>query len=93
MVNNHLGEFVYALAGRDAGRCFVAVCAKENYLFLCDGKHRKAEKPKMKKLIHVRLTDDYDEFVANKLASGGELTNKEIRFAIKKYKNANSTCL
>ena len=51
----HLGEFVYATKGRDSGKCFIVITAKDNYLYLCDGKSRKVSNPKKKKIKHVLL--------------------------------------
>ncbi len=81
----HQGEFVYASAGRDAGECFIVLSTEENYLYLCDGKSRKVSNPKKKKIKHVKLTGDRDEFIINKLASVGKLTNKEVRYSLMRY--------
>ena len=79
------GEFVYASAGRDAGKCFIVLSSEDNYLYLCDGKSRKVSNPKKKKIKHVKLTGDRDEFIINKLASVGKLTNKEVRYALSNF--------
>lgn len=92
-MTDHLAEFVYALSGRDKGKCFVVLSQKDNYLYLCDGKRRKAQKPKCKKIKHVRLTGDYDESLRKILADVGRLTNKEVRFALKAYRASNPDCL
>ena len=48
------GDFVISLAGRDQGRIFIVadVCG-DGYVLLVDGKLRKVDKPKRKKLKHV----------------------------------------
>jgi len=71
----HQGEFVYASRGRDAGACFIVISQEDNYLYLADGKSRKVGSPKKKKLKHVILTGDRDDFIVNKLMSIGKLTN------------------
>lgn len=81
----HPGEFAYAKAGRDRGKCFIVIAAQDNYVFLCDGKGRKVSTPKKKKLKHVELTGVWDEFISNKLQSVGKLTNKEIRYSLSKF--------
>jgi len=82
----HQGEFVYASRGRDAGACFIVISQEDNYLYLADGKSRKVGSPKKKKLKHVILTGDRDDFIVNKLMSIGKLTNKEVRYALVRYK-------
>ena len=81
----HPGEFVYASAGRDEGKCFIVLSTEDNYLYLCDGKSRKVSNPKKKKIKHVRLTGDKDEFIVNKLETVGKLTNKEVRYSLNNY--------
>lgn len=84
-MDTHTGEFVYASAGRDEGKCFIVLSRVDNYLYLCDGKSRKVSNPKKKKIKHVRLTGDKDEFIVNKLESVGKLTNKEVRYSLNNY--------
>lgn len=83
----HPGEFVYATKGRDMGKCFIVITAKDNYLYLCDGKNRKVSNPKKKKIKHVESTGVYDEFIVNRLLGENELTNKEVRYSLSKFKS------
>ena len=51
-------RFVLSLSGRDAGRIHLIIeIIDENYVLIADGKHRKLEKPKKKKLKHLRIID------------------------------------
>ena len=50
-----------------------------------EGKSRKDRNPKKKKIKHVRLTGDKDEFIVNKLETVGKLTNKEVRYSLNNY--------
>lgn len=51
-----IGRVAVATAGRDKGRRFAVVgTAGDDYVLLADGKRRKAQKPKRKKLKHVRF--------------------------------------
>ncbi len=62
---DYTGWIVRADAGRDAGGifCVVGVDRERNLLLLADGKRRRVEKPKPKKLGHVTaLTDHQDQF-------------------------------
>lgn len=50
------GRYAVSLCGRDKGRIFLIVgMSEENYVLCCDGKLRKLEKPKRKKLKHIKL--------------------------------------
>ena len=84
-MDNHPGEFVYATKGRDSGKCFIVITAKDNYLYLCDGKSRKVSNPKKKKIKHVEFTGVSDEFIVNRLAQVGKLTNKEVRYSLMRF--------
>lgn len=51
-----IGQFAVSLSGRDKGRAFLIVgIPEENFVLCCDGKLRKLEKPKRKKLKHIKL--------------------------------------
>ena len=54
---DYTGWIVQATAGRDQGDlfCVVGVDQEQQRLLLADGKRRKAQKPKRKKLRHVRF--------------------------------------
>lgn len=50
-----VGTVVMSKAGRDAKRAFVVVqVVDEEYVLLCDGDLRKLDKPKKKKLKHIK---------------------------------------
>jgi ribosomal protein L14E/L6E/L27E len=51
-----IGDIVLSLAGRDKKRLFAVMgILDENYVYISDGKSRKAASPKKKKMKHVRL--------------------------------------
>ena len=51
-----VGRFAKSLSGRDKGKVFIIVDApEENFVMLSDGELRKLEKPKRKKLKHIKL--------------------------------------
>jgi len=53
------GTVVLSLSGRDEGRIFAVIdIIDENYILIADGKHRKLDKPKKKKLKHLKIFDD-----------------------------------
>lgn len=81
----HPGEFVYATAGRDKGKCFVILSVDNEYLYLADGRGRKVSTPKKKKVKHVEMTGERDEFIYERLTTSGKVTNKEIRYSLSNY--------
>ena len=84
-MESHIAEFVYAIAGRDKGDCFIVSAQEDNYLYLCDGKSRKVSNPKKKKIKHVSFSGVKDEFVLGRLTTTGKLTNKEVRYALSNF--------
>ncbi len=51
-----IGRFAESTSGRDKGRVFLIIdTPEENFVMLSDGKLRKLEKPKRKKLKHIKL--------------------------------------
>ena len=57
MINIHdlsLGQIVFSKSGRDKGFPFIIVGIEGNYVWLADGKMRHADKPKMKKRMHIQ---------------------------------------
>ncbi len=79
-----VGSVVLAKAGRDAGRLFVVLDVIDDaYLMLCDGKLRKVEKPKKKKIRHVRLLPYRMEAAAEAQANRQILNNYEVRDYLK----------
>lgn len=77
------GTVVYSLAGHDKGDFQVIMEFDDKYAKVCDGKHRPIEKPKKKKLIHLKLI--------NVILSKDKLqTNKSVRNALKPFKEASN---
>lgn len=59
-----------SLAGRDKGRVFVIVgVLDEEHVYIADGKMRKIEKPKKKKLKHLRVERITEQSIADELGN------------------------
>lgn len=71
------GSIVRAKAGRDKDNFFVVLDVSEGFAFIADGKRRKVEKPKQKKLIHLSAT--------NKTLTETMDTNRKIRKALRDF--------
>lgn len=72
-------DIVVSLAGRDKGRRFFVLETDGNYAVIADGKVRKLENPKRKKLKHLRLAARTDSTVAEKIREGDIVLNSELR--------------
>ncbi len=79
------GSLVYAIAGRDKGGVFVVMHLSGPYCYLANGKSRKTDAPKMKKLKHVKPTGVLAQALKEKIALGERPTNSEVRKAIRAY--------
>lgn len=78
-MNTQKGSIVKALAGREKGGFFVVLNVDSVYAYIADGKRRKAENPKKKKLIHLAPT--------NTVITGSVETNPQIRKILRDFNN------
>ncbi|MBR4030936.1 MAG: KOW domain-containing RNA-binding protein [Clostridia bacterium] len=76
------GKVVLSTAGRDKDRYFVVLSVEDNFCYISDGKIRKVDMPKKKKIKHLRVTEFFLENIANKLTEEQTVTNSMIRRAI-----------
>ena len=72
-------DIVISLAGRDEGKLFYVIDTEENFVLIADGKGRKLENPKRKKLKHVRRVTRTETRVALKIQNGDKVLNSELR--------------
>ncbi|MEE1319415.1 MAG: KOW domain-containing RNA-binding protein [Ruminococcus sp.] len=73
------GSIVRAMAGRDKENFFVVLEVDSKYALIADGKRRKVEHPKKKKLIHLAPTKTVIE--------GSLETNPQIKRVLSQFKN------
>lgn len=85
-----IGQLVFSKSGRDKGKLFIVVGIEGEYLYLADGKLRKVEKPKKKKIKHVQKTNHVVEIIKEKILEDGRLSNADIRKALAQHINASS---
>jgi ribosomal protein L14E/L6E/L27E len=70
------GDIALALAGRGEGRLFAVIAVEdESYVLIADGRSRRADKPKRKKVKHLRLIKES----AFEIKQGEKLTNAVLR--------------
>jgi ribosomal protein L14E/L6E/L27E len=72
-------DIVISAAGRDRGKLFYVIGTEGVYALLANGKDRKLEHPKRKKLKHVRFVTRSESRVAVKIRSGVKVLNSELR--------------
>ena len=78
-MNISKSDIVISLAGRDQGKLFYVVSTEGEYALLADGKTRRLEHPKRKKLKHIRFVSRIESKVAKKLYAGDAVLNSELR--------------
>ena len=77
------GCVVESEAGRDKGKLFFVLDVSEGYALLVDGRIRRVENPKRKKIKHIRfVSKDTETRLYTKISSGVRPENAEIRKAI-----------
>lgn len=82
------GTIVLSKAGRDSGRLFIVVGRlDEKYVLIADGRLRRVDAPKKKKLKHLKMIG-FDREVAR--LCGGELTNRILKKQLSLYEQSES---
>lgn len=77
------GRIVVTTAGRDKDRYFVVLSVCKDFCYLADGKVRKVDMPKKKKIKHLRVTEFFLEEIAEMLNAEQTVTNSMIKRAIR----------
>jgi len=83
-----IGRVAVSTAGRDKDRYFViADIIDDNYVYIVDGDLRTKDRPKKKKLRHLKLCPQVLDGIAGKLKGGARVFDAEIRSAIRSCKS------
>lgn len=81
-----IGQFVTSKAGHDKGALYVVTAEDGDFVYLCDGRLKRLEAPKKKRRRHIQpVNAGVDEELRARLASGGQVRDEEIKYAIKQY--------
>ncbi len=75
-------DVVKSLAGRDAGELFYVLSTDGQYALIVNGKDRRTDKPKKKKLRHLAFVERGLGRTDEKLRQGDRVTNSELRRAL-----------
>lgn len=81
-MDSHIADIVLSLSGRDKGMLLLVVAEQEEFLFVANGRARRAEHPKKKRRRHLSRLGTCDERTQSRLREHGRLTNSEIRKAL-----------
>lgn len=76
------GQVVISKAGRDQGNYYIIVDLDEEYVYLSDGRYRRLDHLKKKRLKHIQPTNLVVEEIRTKIKQHLKLTNLEIRQAL-----------
>ncbi|SHK47916.1 hypothetical protein SAMN02745248_02635 [Hathewaya proteolytica DSM 3090] len=78
--DNPLGQIVYSKAGRDQGEYYIVVgLLNEDYVYICNGRTRRIEKPKKKKCKHLVFTGTYSEEIKEAILNGNCISNSKVK--------------
>ncbi|ONI48273.1 MAG: hypothetical protein ATN31_02825 [Candidatus Epulonipiscioides saccharophilum] len=80
-----IGQLVYSKAGRDKTKPLVIIEIEDEYAFVADGKYRKIDAPKRKKLKHLQFTNTNFATIRSKIFEGELITNKFLWHTIDEY--------
>lgn len=69
----HVSDIVRSRNGRDRGRYFLVLAEEESFVYLCDGRTRRVEKPKKKKRKHTEWIAHSGLEIGAKLPSNSEV--------------------
>ena len=83
--NLSVGQVVESTSGRDKGRLFFIIkVVDDQYVLISDGKKRKLEQPKLKKVKHLKRYNVINNEVKNKIVSNENLTDAFLRAQLTK---------
>jgi len=80
-----LADIVRSVNGRDEGKLFFVIGFDGEYVLLADGRGRRIEKPKRKKLKHTERVGQSASRAVEKLKSGEKVTNADLRRGLSDY--------
>ena len=78
-------DIVISLNGRDEGKYFFVLGIEDEYVLLANGKGRRIERPKRKKLKHVQFVAKFDCRVSEKIRNNEKISNSDLRRALAQY--------
>ena len=77
------GMYARSLAGHDKGKLYVILAVDGEYVYLADGKNRRADRPKKKKIRHIQPDFHMDAVIKEKLDLAVPIRDEDLKRAIK----------
>lgn len=85
-LENIIGRYVWSSAGRDKDQLFIIIDIVDDYhVLVADGNLRHANRPKKKKLKHLRVTDKTTEEISQTVIMRKKLTDADLQKAVQRY--------
>lgn len=86
-----IGSVVYSTMGRDKKRYYIVFeIVNDEYVLITDGKFRTLEKPKLKKIKHLKLNGVKIENLAEKILLKKQIFDIEIIKALREFNSPQS---
>ena len=85
-----ISDVVVSNAGRDRDQLFYVIGTEGVYTLLANGKDRRLEKPKRKKVKHVSKVLRAETRVAAKILAGDKVLNSELRRTLACFRQSQS---
>ncbi|MDO4492915.1 MAG: KOW domain-containing RNA-binding protein [Clostridia bacterium] len=87
MEHECIGRLAVSKQGRDRGRTFLITgIVDDNHVTLSDGETRKVDRPKKKKLKHLRVLPEKAQEIAAQLNAGKIPQDSDVRKAIEAFR-------
>ena len=77
------GCFAISLKGHDAGVVYAVLSEDEQFVFLANGKERKADNPKKKKKKHIECF--FESKISEYISFGTPITDGRLRRAVRQF--------
>jgi len=84
-----IGQVVISKAGRDKGNAFIIISAQGEYVYLVDGKSRRLDSPKRKKIKHLQPTHTVNETIKTAIIGQAYIKDADFRSALDDFRNKN----
>ena len=82
-----VGQVIKCTSGREVNRLFFIIkIVDDKYVLISDGKKRKLDRPKLKKVKHLKLYEIFNDEVKNKIVSE-QITDAFLRAELTKSKD------
>ncbi len=86
-LNPVIGRVAFSKAGRDKGKIFIIIgIINDDFVLIADGDLRPVERPKKKRLKHLRYMDRTAPAIVEKMNSGIRVVNADLREAIREIR-------